>query len=371
MISTEYVILEPDNLLIQESNSSGEIITSDNLLIPESNSLDAIFGIDDFLIQETDSSKAIIAVDEGLILESDSLEVVMVADDLLIPETNSLEVVMVADDVLTLESNSVNAIDNPIIPVNNLATEESNVLATTNEVIFVRDIVGSDAIDIIVGTEQNERIFGLGGDDFIQGGGGSNFIDGGDGNDIIFGGLISGLAGKENLNDTIYGGNGDDVLFGNDGDDYLNGGDGDDFLCGGAGDDILTGGAGKNTFYFHAPLVSNTKQGEADSISSFTVSLGVDTITDFTPGEDTILLSKQLFSNLSKVVNFGTVFTTVDNDLAVETSNALIVYNSVNGNLFYNENGSESGFGNGGLFAVLTGAPAITASDFSVPKMTS
>jgi hypothetical protein len=41
-----------------------------------------------------------------------------------------------------------------------------------------------------------------------------------------------------------------------------------------------------------------------------------------------------------------------------------IVYNSVSGQLFYNQNGSAAGFGSGGLFATLTGAPILTASDF-------
>ncbi|MBE9226035.1 hypothetical protein IQ264_11430 [Phormidium sp. LEGE 05292] len=265
--------------------------------------------------------------------------------------------------------------EDTVLDPNNLLIQQTNSLATDQpipvEVIFTNEIVGTDSMDMIVGTEQNERIFGLGGDDFIQGGKGSNFIDGGEGNDIIFGNLISGLAGTENLNDTIYGGNGSDVLFGNAGNDYLDGGNGEDFLCGESGDDILTGGAGKDTFYFYAPLASNTKLGEVNIVSDFSASLGVDTITDFTPGEDTIFLSQQRFSNLSNVVDFSTAFTTVDNDLAVETSNALIVYNSVNGNLFYNQNGSELGFGDGGLFAVLSSVPAITALDFTVPKMTS
>ncbi|MBW4677184.1 MAG: hemolysin, partial [Desmonostoc geniculatum HA4340-LM1] len=46
------------------------------------------------------------------------------------------------------------------------------------------------------------------------------------------------------------------------------------------------------------------------------------------------------------------------------TSTATIVYDSVSGQLFYNQNGSAAGFGSGGLFATLTGAPTLTASDF-------
>ncbi|MCC5632238.1 hypothetical protein LC613_31835 [Nostoc sphaeroides CHAB 2801] len=43
-----------------------------------------------------------------------------------------------------------------------------------------------------------------------------------------------------------------------------------------------------------------------------------------------------------------------------------IVYDSVNGELFYNQNGIAAGFGSGGLFANLRNAPTLTASDFVV-----
>ena len=48
------------------------------------------------------------------------------------------------------------------------------------------------------------------------------------------------------------------------------------------------------------------------------------------------------------------------------TSTAKIIYDAVSGQLFYNQNGSAAGFGNGGLFATLTGAPTLSGSDFVV-----
>jgi hypothetical protein len=42
----------------------------------------------------------------------------------------------------------------------------------------------------------------------------------------------------------------------------------------------------------------------------------------------------------------------------------LIVYNPNTGNLFYNPNGNEIGFGNGGHFAIVNGNPTLTATDF-------
>lgn len=263
-------------------------------------------------------------------------------------------------------------IDNSIFTPEIFLNQE-NIFVGVNEQIFLEadfvtdimatgipDKLGTDSMDILIGDDQNnrqiERIFGFAGDDDIQGGGGNDYIDGGDGDDILYGDLIDGSASTKNLNDTIFGGNGDDYLSGNSGDDYLDGGNNDDFLTGESGNDVLTGGVGSDTFYFDTPPIP-------------VGSLGIDTITDFNPGEDKILLSQQMFSNLLGVTDFSTVFTTVISDLEAETSNGLIVYNSVNGSLFYNLNGSELGFGNAGKFAVLSSAPAITASDFQVESM--
>ncbi|MBS0471020.1 MAG: M10 family metallopeptidase C-terminal domain-containing protein [Proteobacteria bacterium] len=68
------------------------------------------------------------------------------------------------------------------------------------------------------------------------------------------------------MNLTRTGGSGNDVLFGFAGNDTLNGGGGNDYIDGGAGNDTLTGGTGDDTFVF--------RTGD-----------GLDTITDFTPGD--------------------------------------------------------------------------------------
>ncbi|HEY4941090.1 MAG TPA: M10 family metallopeptidase C-terminal domain-containing protein [Rhizomicrobium sp.] len=64
---------------------------------------------------------------------------------------------------------------------------------------------------------------------------------------------------------TLTGGGGIDVLYGFAGNDTLNGGGGNDYINGGHGNDTLTGGAGDDRFVF--------RTGD-----------GLDTITDFTPG---------------------------------------------------------------------------------------
>jgi Ca2+-binding RTX toxin-like protein len=172
------------------------------------------------------------------------------------------------------------------------------------------------------------------GDDILFGTDGKNKIEGGAGDDYIRGGA------------------GNDRLFGNEGKDALIGGTGNDLLNGGAGDDILTGGAGKDRFIF------------GDGTPFKTASLGVDRINDFTPGEDLIGLSKATF-NLSKQ-DFACNFDIVTDDASAETSTAAIVYNTGTGKVFYNTNGIDAGFGDGGQFASLFGQPTLSVHDFKL-----
>jgi len=171
-------------------------------------------------------------------------------------------------------------------------------------------------------------------------------------------------------NDSLKGGKGDDLLLGRFGHDRLVGSDGDDTLIGSigndklkgdVGNDILNGGGGRDRFIFH----SNKEFAEA--------SLGIDTITDFHHGKtDLILLDKTVFASLESEQGRGfsiiAEFGTVASDKAAATSDAYIVYNSNNGNLFYNANGNKAGFGGGGQFAILEGAPEVDANDFVIQR---
>ncbi|BBD53252.1 hemolysin-type calcium-binding region [Planktothrix agardhii NIES-204] len=165
--------------------------------------------------------------------------------------------------------------------------------------------------------------------------------------------------------DTLNGGSGNDTLSGYDGQDKLIGGDGKDILSGGIGEDVLDGGKssdtltgeqGRDQFLFK----TNSKFKSGD--------IGIDTIADFGPDIDKIVLDKTTFNSLSSKAGNGfstnTEFAVVKTDEAADRSKGEIVYNSTNGNLFYNPNGVVSGSSGGGLFAVLTGNPKLTASDF-------
>jgi cysteine synthase len=65
------------------------------------------------------------------------------------------------------------------------------------------------------------------------------------------------------------------------------------------------------------------------------------------------------FSNASE-------FAVVDSNSAAETSTADIVYNSMNGSLFYNPDGSVAGFGTGGQFATLADNQFLSSTDFII-----
>jgi serralysin len=172
------------------------------------------------------------------------------------------------------------------------------------------------------------------------------------GNDVLFGtrcgDSISGLAGD----DYIRGRAGNDIIFGNEGKDALIGNAGNDILNGGANDDILTGGAGRDQFIF------------GDTAPFNTAALGIDRINDFTPGKDLIGLSKATFANLG--AELASAFGTVADDAAAESSAFSIVYNTSNGKLWYNTNGADAGFGDGGQFASLFEQPAISANNFTL-----
>lgn len=236
---------------------------------------------------------------------------------------------------------------------------------------------GGSGDDLLFGEAGNDSVFGGIGNDFLFSGAQNDLLNGGNGNDVLFG---------EDHADTLFGGNGDDTLYG--GNFALFGADGDtgnDFLSGGNGNDVLDGGLGSDSLRGEAGHDTLTGGGNDDQFvfasSRFFVAtdLGVDFITDFNRvAGDRIVLSKTTFAALGSVSGLGfsvaSEFATVTTDAAAATSTALIVYNSANGKLFYNENGSGAGFytsildllPRGGHFATLQGAPALAASDFQL-----
>lgn len=207
---------------------------------------------------------------------------------------------------------------------------------------FPDGLRGLGGRDRLTGSAAAEVINGNGGNDTLDGGGGDDRLIGGFGNDWLYG---------KNGNDVLEGRPGFDRLFGGNGNDVLDGGSGRDRLNGGAGNDTMTGGVSRDRFIFN----TNRAYSQDD--------LGVDEITDFAPGEDLILLDTTTFAALQDIT---TEFETVTSDADAATAEGIIVYSSDSGNLYYNPNGSEDDFGNGGQFATLTDAPDISAGNFFV-----
>jgi Ca2+-binding RTX toxin-like protein len=179
------------------------------------------------------------------------------------------------------------------------------------------------------------------------------------GNDTLTGNADKNTLNGNSGNDLLRGGFGNDTLLGNVGDDSLAGDQGDDILIGGDGNDALTGSSGADHFVF-----------DSSDRSQFS-SIGNDIITDFSNlDNDKIILVKGMFKAIKSFVGIGfsktSEFAIVSSNIAAQTSNALIVYNSLSGALFYNQNGQASGFGNGTQFATLTGNPFLTASSFII-----
>jgi Ca2+-binding RTX toxin-like protein len=246
--------------------------------------------------------------------------------------------------------------------LNGLDGNDSLYAGDGNDIVYAG--AGNDYVD---GWNGNDSIYGEAGDDYLLGWYGNDYLDGGDGNDTLNGEYDDDTIDGWNGNDSIYGEAGNDYLLGWYGNDHLDGGDGNDTLngeydndtlVGGAGNDSLTGGGGNDRFLY-------------DTNATFTTAaVGIDVISDFIHGTDKIVLDKTTFKAISSAAGNGfsisNEFKVVGSDTAAATSSGDIVYNSANGNLFYNQNGSASGFGTGGQFATLTGYPTLSASDFVI-----
>jgi Ca2+-binding RTX toxin-like protein len=251
--------------------------------------------------------------------------------------------------------------------------------------LSIEDVVGSRKADTLTGDGQSnyligaagdDTLFGQGGDDMLIGGAGADHLDGGAGidraryesdkvgvtvdlalgtgsggeaqgdtyvsiEDVAGGAGNDHLIGDGNAN-RFWGANGNDVLDGGAGDDRLDGDAGDDRLEGGAGADFLMGGTGADTFV----------------LDSFD---GVDTIADFSVGEDVIELDHLVFGALTlgalsaDAFAVGSAATTLDHRL---------LYDPTTGELKYDVDGAG---GEDAIVVVVLGKGlSLTAADFEV-----
>ena len=221
------------------------------------------------------------------------------------------------------------------------------------------------ANNYLYGFEGNDFLAGYGyfgidteeeGDDYLDGGAGNDTLDGGNGNDSLYGG-----AGNDNLfgnnvsgayfyngNDSLEGGTGNDNLRGSVGNDYLAGDDGNDNLDGGDGNDTLTGGAGADKFSFTQP------------------DEGIDTITDFSVVDDTIIVNASYPYGFRGELTTGAAITPTQFVIgsAARDASDRFIYNKDTGSLFFDADGTGA---IGQLqFATLSPNLAMTNADIVV-----
>jgi Ca2+-binding RTX toxin-like protein len=215
---------------------------------------------------------------------------------------------------------------------------------------------GNNLNNHLVGNSGNNVLSGNGGIDTMIGGLGDDAYGVDNSADIIIEehnsgfdwvhSSVSWILG-DNLEYLVLTGSSSLVGRGNDLNNRIKGNGGNSTLDGGLGRDTLIGGAGADTFRFAA--VASYGIDAADRISNFNAALG-----------DRITIDRAVFgigaasASLISVDSAGLAN-------ALRTSN-LFVYNSTNGHIFHNANGSAAGFGAGGVFALLSDSPVLQIS---------
>jgi len=138
-------------------------------------------------------------------------------------------------------------------------------------------------------------------------------------------------------------------IDGTSGNDVLTGADGNDTLIGGSGNDTLTGGpSGSDTFVYNAS------------------SEGVDVIKDFVAGADFLRISAAGFGGglVAGSALLGTQFLSGSGSTAADTADRRFIYDTSNGTLRFDADGTGGTASQ--ILAILTGAPSITTSNFTI-----
>ncbi len=216
------------------------------------------------------------------------------------------------------------------------------------------DLTGNEYTTTLIGNEGSNILKSVGRGSVMQGGGGNDvyyvdsaadqIIDTG-GADVVYASTSFTLASNSGIDQVfavgdvaVLNGNAfDNVLLGTSGKNTMNGGGGNDKIYGKGGNDVLTGSAGKDWFVF------DTKMGKAN----------LDTIKDFKPGQDKIVLDNALFKSSKsfysaikkgtpeKPLKLSKSFFTIGSH--AKDKNDYLVYNKKTGVLSYDKDGSGKG----------------------------
>ncbi|MFM2422528.1 MAG: hypothetical protein RL291_1058, partial [Pseudomonadota bacterium] len=229
-------------------------------------------------------------------------------------------------------------------------------------------IAGGGASDTLAGGTGNDTLYGGAGNDVLGGGAGTDYFFGGTGNDTFFVDVaaevvveaagegtadtinvalssysMAAVANVENLTGLLTTGQ---LLVGNSLSNIITGNTGADVLMGGLGNDTLIGGAGADQFEFNTALGATN----------------VDTINSFSVADDTIRLENAIFTALAATGPLAA--TAFVSGAAATTASHRIIYNSANGQLLYDADGSAGGAAI--HFATLSPGLAVSAADFLV-----
>ena len=259
----------------------------------------------------------------------------------------------------------------------------SNVIVIGNE--LSNDITGNSNDNILHGDVSDtapgdDHILGLAGNDIIYAMNGNDYLDGGTGVDTLYGGrgndtyivddvgdqVIENIAQGQDLVQSSVSyilpsnveglelrGTANLIGIGNSLDNIIKGNSGDNLIDGLVGKDILTGLGGADNFQF------------SNKPTNFTNSL-VDHITDFSPNEDRISVSKTAFGLASSLtVSLRSISNTASLIGALASSD-LFIYDFSSGSLYLNLNGPLAGAGTGGIITIVDNKPTLTATNLTL-----
>ncbi|ACS78859.1 FecR domain-containing protein [Maridesulfovibrio salexigens] len=255
---------------------------------------------------------------------------------------------------------------------------------------------GAGGDDSISGKQGVDTLFGGLGDDIIDGGNGADSIDGGGGNDTIYGGQNADYIDGGADNDLIYGGQNGDTMIGGEGNDTVSyeggsavqvnladgtvsggsntdtlvsienviGTDNNDALNGCDAPNSLSGGAGDDTL-FGSGDADYLSGGTGDDVFSYTSSAeGRDTIADFVSADDSFYFSSEFNSNYTFINVTPGEGVPYDGQTGPADGTAYFVFDSDNGQLWYDPDGSAASSDHA-LIATVFG-DSVVESDISV-----
>ncbi len=135
-------------------------------------------------------------------------------------------------------------------------------------------LYGGGGNDTLKGNAGNDRVYGDDGNDLLEGDAGNDWLEGGSGADHVRGGAgndrVIGGDGDDNLyggtgNDRMEGGKGDDVLIGEEGNDIYLDLEGDNSIEDEYGNNRVTTGAGSDVIYTNGPGSNKINAGDGNN----------------------------------------------------------------------------------------------------------